>query len=134
MRIDLGSGPKETWYRADESDWLRLDKEPYEGVTKWEWPNDPIPVRDHCVDVAFLGQFLAYIEYDDQIALAAELARVMKRDGIIRVHKYGIETKGLIAALREFSWIVSSVELVNVVPDEKLETYWFTIIHVDREV
>jgi len=132
MKIDLGSGPKECWYRADEDGWLRFDKEPFEGVIRWRCP-DPIPVPDRSVEVAFLGQLLVYLELDEQKALAAELDRVMKRDGIIKVHKYGVETTGLIAELKKYDWIVESAELTNIVPDEPLETYWFTIIYVERD-
>jgi len=118
MKIDLGCGPRARWYKADEPDWLRLDMEPYEGVTPWVCPEDRIPVPDRSIEEAFVGQLLIYLSLDDQRLLARELNRVMRKDGIIQIEKFSVDTEGCINTLRELGWTIASVELIDTRPGE----------------
>jgi len=114
VKLDLGSGPRDFWV-SDESDWLHLDCEPYEGVIQWTCP-EPIPVKDRSVEVAYLGQLLVELSIEQQLALADELVRVMKDDGVIRVHDYDgvLGYPEFFRRLEQHGWRRVKEELVNV--------------------
>jgi len=119
MKLDIGSGDKEHWFKPEEKDWVRLDCEEYEGVRKWVCP-DKLPVEDNSVDEVYIGQFLIETSPKDHKALAKELIRVMKKDGVIRVHCYGqIATwVEFVKELEKEGWVPFNEELVNVVERE----------------
>ena len=115
MKLDIGSGDKEHWFKPEEQGWIRLDCERYEGVTYWVCP-DKLPVEDNSVSEVYIGQFLIETSPAEHRELAKELIRVMKDDGIIRVHCYeSIATwKEFVKTLEKAGWIPFTEELVNV--------------------
>ena len=119
MKLDIGSGPKEFWFKPEEKDWIRLDCEEYEGVTHWVCP-EKLPAPDNSVEEAYVGQFLIETSPEEHKALAKELVRVMRPNGVIRVHCYGMIATWteFVKELEKSGWVPFTEELVNVIERE----------------
>ena len=125
-KLDIGSGPKDYWVSTDP-DWWHLDKEEYDGVIRWKCP-ERLPVSNKEVEEAYIGQLLVSLTVGEQIELAKELVRVMKDDGLIRVHCYD----GVLGHVEFFEeldrngWIILTEELINYIEGE-CKTYMVEI-------
>jgi len=113
VKIDVGSGPRDYWV-DDSPEWIHLDCKPYEGVIQWTCP-DPLPFDDGEVEEAYIGQLLVELTEAQQVALADELARVMRPDGVIRIHDYdgSLGYPEFFQGLQAHGWIRVREELVN---------------------
>ena len=87
-KLDLGSGPRDRWWKPYDNDVLHLDIEGFKGTTKWE-AGDRIPVLDNSIQEAYVGWLLIEVDIQTNIDIAKELTRVMKKTGRILVTDYG---------------------------------------------
>jgi len=122
VKLDIGSGPKDYWY-SEDPEWLHLDCEPYEGVIPWTCPSQ-LPIENNSVDEVYMGQFLIELDINQQLALADELARVMKSDGRILIHDYNGSSgfPEFFERMEKHGWYRIQEELQNVFeePDGEL--------------
>jgi len=137
LKLDLGSGPRNRWY-SEDPEWIHLDCEPYEGVIIWECPEN-IPVGDKMVDEVYIGQLLIELAIEDHLALAREVDRVMKDDGVVKVHCFGgiLGFYEFFKLLSDCGWHVEKYELTNRSVERSgtvMETYMIEMKKVPGEM
>ena len=125
-KLEVGSGGEDFWFWSRDQEAIRLDCDPYDGVTKWVCP-DRMPVEDNIIMDCYVGQFLIECTIQDHMALALELNRVMKTDGKIRIHCYDGTAgfKDFFERMKELGWTIISEELVN--KCDETETFMVTL-------
>ena len=114
MKLDIGSGPREYWI-SEDSDWIHLDREAYEGVVQWEWPKDKLPVGNNEVDEIWIGQLFVELEREWLKPLAMEVDRVCRKGARLRVHCYDEKQRWMefFGWLEMNGWVCKKEELVN---------------------
>jgi len=128
MKVDIGSGSRDHWYKENEEGWLRLDCDKYKDVVQWTCP-ERMPIESNTVEEAFIGKLLIEISLDDHKKLAEELIRIMKDDGkiIIECYRGVLGFKEFFEHMYKGGWKVVKMELNNFYIDDNVDMSTYII-------